>query len=163
MYGNNSNVILYKVERISSDWLDINTRYQGFKMPALIVQALMSTLPEQKKSLKFSEKRNKLAEQKKTKKAKKQNLIGISPSQEQLTSLLEHYQNGRFGDAEKLAIFITHEFPSHNFSWKILGAVFKATGRNSEAVNANQTAVTLSPQDTEAHSNLGVTLQDLGR
>ena len=40
-------------------------------MPALIVQAPMSTLPEQKKSLKFSEKRKKLAEQKKTKKAKK--------------------------------------------------------------------------------------------
>jgi tetratricopeptide (TPR) repeat protein len=163
MYGDNSNVILNKVERISSDWLDINTRYQGFKMPALIGQASMSTLPEQMKRLKFSEKRKKLAEQKRAKKAKKQKLKGISPSQEQLTSLLEHYQNGRFGDAEKLAIFITHEFPSHNFSWKILGAVFTATGRNSEAVNAHQTAVVLNSQDAEAHSNLGNTLQELGR
>ena len=70
MYGNNSNVILNKVERISSDWLDINRRYQGFKMPALIVQAQMSTLPEQKESLKFSEKRKKLAEQKKLRRKK---------------------------------------------------------------------------------------------
>jgi tetratricopeptide (TPR) repeat protein len=92
-----------------------------------------------------------------------ENVVSLSPPQEQLSSLLEHYQNGRFGDAEKLAIFIAHEFPSHNFSWKILGAVFKATGRNSEAVNAHQTAVTLSPQDAEAHSNLGVTLKELGR
>jgi len=93
----------------------------------------------------------------------KPNIGGVSPSQQQLGSLLEHYQNGRLSDAEKLATSISHEFPSHNFSWKILGAVFKATGRNSEAVNANQTAVALSPQDAYAHFNLGVTLQELGR
>jgi tetratricopeptide (TPR) repeat protein len=86
-----------------------------------------------------------------------------SPSQAQLNNLLEHYQNGRLGDAEKLAISITQEFPSHNFSWKILGAVFKKTDRNSEAVNANQTAVELSPQDAEAHYNLGNRLKELDR
>ena len=63
MYGNNSNVILSKVEKISSNWLEINGIYQRFKMPVLIVQAPMSTLPEQKTGLKFSEKRKKLAEQ----------------------------------------------------------------------------------------------------
>ena len=121
-------------------------------------------LAVQSKSLSLSQKRKKLAEQKKRKrKVTKQNLKANNPSQKQLVSLLEHYQNGRFNDAEKLATSISHEFPSHNFSWKILGAVFKATGRNSEAVNANQTAVALSPQDAEAHSNLGITLQELGR
>jgi flagellar protein FliS len=35
MYGTNSDEIPNKVERISSDWLDTKTRYQGFKMPAL--------------------------------------------------------------------------------------------------------------------------------
>ena len=85
------------------------------------------------------------------------------PSQAQVKGLLEHYQAGRFNDAEKLATTIIQDFPSDNFSWKILAAVFKATGRNSEAVNANQTAVALSPQDAEAHSNLGVTLKELGR
>ena len=94
----------------------------------------------------------------------KQESVGsLSHYQQQLSSLLEHYQNGRLSDAEKLATSISHEFPSHNFSWKILGAVFKATGRNSEAVNANQTAVALSPQDAEAHNNLAGTLQELGR
>ena len=92
-----------------------------------------------------------------------QNVNSANPPQQQLSSLLEYYQNGQYDDAEKLAIFITQEFPSHNFSWKILGAVFTATGRNSEAVNAHQTAVVLSSQDTEAHNNLGVTLQKLGR
>ena len=130
---------------------------------ALIVQALKSTLSEQKNSLTFLEKRKKLAEQKTSKKTTKKNLKANKPSQQQLGSLLEHYQNGRLSDAEKLATSISHEFPSHNFSWKILGAVFKATGRNSEAVNANQTAVALSPQDGEAHYNLGNTLKELGR
>ena len=37
------------------------------------------------------------------------------------------------------------------------------TDRRSEAVDANQKAVALSPQDAEACNNLGVTLQELGR
>jgi predicted TPR repeat methyltransferase len=130
---------------------------------ALIVQAPKSTLSEQKNSLTFSEKRKKLAEQKTRKKTTKQNLKANNPSQQQLGSLLEHYQNGRLSDAEKLATSISHEFPSHNFSWKILGAVFKATGRKSEAINANQKSVSLAPKDTEAHYNLGNTLKELGR
>jgi len=98
-----------------------------------------------------------------TPKIQKPNARSVSPPQQQLSSLLEHYQNGRLSDAETLATSMSHEFPTHNFSWKILGAVFKATGRNPEAINANQTAVTLSPQDAEAHSNLGNTFKGLGR
>ena len=94
---------------------------------------------------------------------KTKNANGANPSQQQLSSLLEHYQSGRLSEAEKLATSIIHEFPSHNFSWKVLGAVFKATGRNSEALNASQTAVALSPQDAQAHCDLGITLQELGR
>ena len=91
------------------------------------------------------------------------NIYSANPPQKLLSRLLEHYQNGRLGDAEILALSITRDFPNHNFSWMILAAVFKAIGRNTEALNANQTAVELSPQDAEAHSNLGVTLQELGR
>ena len=100
---------------------------------------------------------------KKKKKATKQNLKVNNPSQQQLSSLLEYYQNGRFNDAEKLAVSITNEFPKHQFAWKVLGAVLGATGRKSEAVDANQTAVALSPQDAAAHSNLGNSLKELGR
>ena len=96
-------------------------------------------------------------------KIQKPNTASVSPPQELLTSLLGHYQNGRFDDAEKLATTISQQFPSDNFSWKILAAIFKSTGRNSEAVNANQTAVALSPQDGEAHYNLGNTLKELDR
>ena len=86
-----------------------------------------------------------------------------APPQERLLTLLECYQNGQFSDAENLAIAISQEFPSDNFSWKILAAVFKSTGRNSEAVNANQIAVDLCPQDAQAHYNFGNILEQLGR
>ena len=82
-----------------------------------------------------------------------------SPSQEQLRDILGHYQAGRLNDAEKLAISISQEFPNHQFAWKVLGVIFGQTGRNSEALHANQTAVSLSPQDAEAHSNLGNVLK----
>jgi tetratricopeptide (TPR) repeat protein len=121
-------------------------------------------LAVQNKSLSLSQKRKKLSEQKKRKKkATKQKLKANNPSQQQLTSLLEHYQNRRFNDAEKLAVFITNEFPKHQLAWKVLGAILGARGRKSESVDANQTAVALSPQDAEAHSNLGSTLKELGR
>ena len=94
---------------------------------------------------------------------KQETVVSLSPSQEQLSSLLEHYQSGRFSDAEKLATTISKDFPNHPFSWKVLGAVLGATGRKSEALNANQTAVALFPQDAAAHYNLGITLQALGR
>ena len=74
----------------------------------------------------------------------------INPTQKQLNSLLKYYQTGRYGDAEQLAVSITQKFPEHQFGWKLLGALYGQSGRNSDAVNANQTAVELSPQDAEA-------------
>ena len=86
-----------------------------------------------------------------------------SPSEDLINSLLGHYQNRRFSDAEKLAVKITQDFPKHQFAWKVLGVLFEARGRKTEAVEANQTAVALSPHDAEAHNNLGNTLKELGR
>ena len=94
---------------------------------------------------------------------KQETVVSLSPSQEQLSSLLEHYQNGRLNDAEKLAVSITNEFPKHQFGWKVLGAVLKQTGRVIDSLTAMQKSVKLAPQDAEAHSNLGNTLKKLGR
>ena len=138
------------------------------KLNALETQLIPTTevnepkLAVHNKSPSLSQKRKKLSERKK-KKAKKQNLKSNNPSQQQLRNLLEYYQNGRFNDAKKLAVSITNEFPKHQFAWKILGAVLGATGRKSEAVDINQTAVALSPQDAAAHYNLGLMLKELGR
>ncbi|MBI36125.1 MAG: hypothetical protein CL568_00900 [Alphaproteobacteria bacterium] len=86
-----------------------------------------------------------------------------SPSQQQLSELIECYQKGRHDDAEKLAISITEQFPNHQTSWKILGALFIQKGMKDEALSANQRAVHLAPQDAEAHNNLGNTFNEMGR
>ena len=104
------------------------------------------------------------------KKARKQNINSMTrPPKKLLNRLLGHYQfgrliqNGRYNDAEKLALEITQDFPKHQFAWTILGAVLRETGRKSEAVDANQLVVELFPQNAAAHSNLGITLKELGR
>ena len=89
--------------------------------------------------------------------------ITRGPSQEQIAAILEHYQNGRYFEAEKLAAVLTQEFPQHSFGWKTLGTVLRKLGRAHESVVASQKSVQLAPGDTEAHSNLGNTLRELGR
>jgi len=87
----------------------------------------------------------------------------MGPSQQQIDNLLELYQAGKYDDAKKLAGSLTEKFPTHTFSWKVLGAVLKKTGKINEALIPMQRSVQLSPQDAEAHSNLGVILKELGR
>ena len=94
---------------------------------------------------------------------KKLNINPTNPSNQQLNNLLKCYQTGRYIDAEKLSLSITKEFPEHPFAWKVLGIVFKKTGRINEALVVNQKSVELEPINMEANFNLGNTLQELGR
>jgi tetratricopeptide (TPR) repeat protein/2-polyprenyl-3-methyl-5-hydroxy-6-metoxy-1,4-benzoquinol methylase len=86
-----------------------------------------------------------------------------NPPQNELNTLLEHYQSGRYNQAEKLAKRITKKYPDDQFSWKVLGAVFKQTGRLQDSSIANRKALEISPYDAEANYNLGNTLKELGR
>jgi len=124
-----------------------------------INRATECVAPNSKKSLSFSEKRKKLSE----KKRKKQNFKSVSPPDGEVNNLLQQYQNKKYDEAEKLARSLTERFPKHQFAWKMLGAVLAQTGRQSEAIDVNQTAVKLAPQDAGAHNNLGSTLKELGR
>ena len=86
-----------------------------------------------------------------------------SPSQQQLNELVQHYQSRRYEEAQNIAEAITEQFPNHQFSWKVLGAVLKQTGRLSESLIVSEKAVALVPQDAEAHISLASTLKELGR
>ena len=77
-------------------------------------------------------------------------------------SLLEYYQTEIYADAESSALSLTERYSKHQFAWKVLGALYGQSGRNSDAVDANQKAVVLSPQDAEAYNNLGAALKELG-
>jgi len=86
-----------------------------------------------------------------------------NPSQLELNVLLEHFKKGRYDLAENLAKEITQKHPNHQFGWKVLGVVFKQTGRLQDSLIANERSLVISPNDAEAHNNLGVTLKELGR
>jgi len=85
------------------------------------------------------------------------------PPQEQSNTLLEHYQTGRYVDAEKLSLSITKEFPKYQFAWKVLGIVLEQIGKINESLLAHKTSVRLGPQDAEAHYHLANTLKKLER
>ena len=87
----------------------------------------------------------------------------VVPTKQQINTLLGHYQNGRHEKAEKLAKRLAKSFPKHQFSWKVLGALYEHLGRRPEAISANQKAIALSPNDADAHNNLGNTLLALSR
>lgn len=86
-----------------------------------------------------------------------------NPSKAHLHALKEHYKNNRYDDAEKLAISITKQFPKHQFSWKVLGSLYREKGMKAESLLANQTAVKLIPQDAGAHNNLALAFKELGK
>ena len=86
-----------------------------------------------------------------------------SPPQSEINTLLEYYQKGQHELGQNLATTLTQHYPNHPFGWKVLGALFKQTGRLQDSVIANQKVLEISPNDPEAHSNLGLTLKELGK
>ena len=145
----------------------------GEKVEFLEAQLATIFLPQnsdslsKNKSLPFTQNRKKIS----TKKEKKKHSSGNLSNQNQikslpqieLSTLLKHYQKGQFDLAKNLAISLTRQYPNHPFSWKVLGALFQHTGKLQDSVIANQKALEISPNDEEAHYNLGNTLQALGR
>jgi tetratricopeptide (TPR) repeat protein len=85
------------------------------------------------------------------------------PPQAELHKLIDHYQNERYADAERLALSIIKQFPDHSSSYNVLGGVYKQTGKLSDLIIVSEKVVALSPKDAGAHSNLGLTLKELGR
>ena len=126
-----------------------------------------SELILQKKPSSFTQQRKRVSTKKEKKKNSSSNQINPnqvrSPSQMELNVLLEQYQKGRFHLAENLAIAITQKYPDHQLGWKVLGDVFKQTGRLQESLISIQRAIAIKPNYAEAHSNLGITMQELGR
>ena len=94
---------------------------------------------------------------------KKKSVTFLEPSQQQLNDLVKYYQTKQYDNAEKLAVSITKEFPKHPFTWKVLAAALKQNGRIDESLVASQKSVQFDPQDAEAHYNLGIVMQELGR
>ena len=93
----------------------------------------------------------------------KSNINFVKPPEQQLHNLLEHFQFGRYDDAEKLSLSITLEFPEHQFAWKVLAALLMQTGRLNESLTASKKSVELNPHDYEATYTMSIILQKLGK
>lgn len=99
----------------------------------------------------------------KTTASKSKDLFLKTPPKNKLDNLLNYYQKGDYKEAEKLALLISKTFPTHSFSWEILGAIYEQTGRKNEALWINKKAVELAPQSLEPLNNLGNNLCELGK
>ncbi|MDC0069145.1 tetratricopeptide repeat protein [Gammaproteobacteria bacterium] len=91
------------------------------------------------------------------------NIPAAAPPETEIQKLTNCYNNGEYGEAEKLAISISIEFPRNQYAWKMLGVLLGRKGMKAEALNANQKSLELAPQDAEAHYNMGVTLKEMFR
>jgi tetratricopeptide (TPR) repeat protein len=86
-----------------------------------------------------------------------------TPNATAVNKLSTLFSQGRYAEVINLAQSMTEQFPSYPYGWKALGAAFRQTGRNNEAIAPMQRAIALSPLDTESQKNLANTLQNMGR
>lgn len=77
-----------------------------------------------------------------------------APPEQQIAALVRCYEGADFGGAEVLARQIVKKFPSHFLAWSVLSVITAADGRVTEALEASQELVALSPSDARAHCNL---------
>jgi protein O-GlcNAc transferase len=69
----------------------------------------------------------------------------------------------RYADAEALARQMSHAWPNHGFTWKVLGTALAAQQRFEEALPQLRKALDLLPSDPVTHKNMGAVLMRLGR
>jgi len=87
----------------------------------------------------------------------------LIPSQHELETLLQYFQNKQYDLALKTATGLSEKFPNHPFAWTVLGAVYNQIGKLNEGLIACEKAVKLESKNAEAHNNLGNTFFKLGR
>ncbi len=80
-----------------------------------------------------------------------------------LEELGEVFKNGKYKEAETLALKLLESYPFNGYAWEILGVVLIEMGRNTEALIPLQKATILLPNDSGGHNNLGVILLSLRR
>ncbi len=85
------------------------------------------------------------------------------PNLQEMNTLINLFNQGRFSEAEPLAKTMTTRYPQHGFGWKALGVILKHLNQHKEALPPIKMAAQLSPNDAEAQNNLGNALQELGQ
>jgi len=84
------------------------------------------------------------------------------PDEKEIDTIIHHYRNNHLEECKKCLEALLSRFPTHGFSWKILGAVLKQENSHDEALVAMEKAVLLLPDDPQAFNNLGIIFKDKG-
>ena len=85
------------------------------------------------------------------------------PNIEQINELISIFKTGNLNKAEKISLSITHNFPNHPFSWKILGLIYENKKKYSESLTVNKKAIELSPDDPDLYNNIADVYNKLGK
>ena len=83
--------------------------------------------------------------------------------QNKINLIIKEFQDGNLEVAEKLAINFKDQYPKNDFGWRLLGIIYANTNRYEEALEVNQKAIKISPNDAALYLNLGHVLIKLGR
>ena len=84
------------------------------------------------------------------------------PPQDQVQSLIDHYNKAQLQQALQQADFLIQKFPKSALLYNILGAVLKGLGQLDSSVEAYKKALAIKPDYAEAYNNMGVSLRERG-
>lgn len=87
---------------------------------------------------------------------------GKGPDPQAVQQLVGLCRAQRFAEATPLAREFTRRWPKHAVGWHALAACAQAAGDTDEAIRAYRRALSIEPDNPDAHNNLGLLLADSG-
>ena len=91
------------------------------------------------------------------------NLNDQEPPKEQLDSLTKLYSQNRLQQVFNEAQLLTKQYTKSMVLWNLLGASAAQIGQLEQAVFAFDKAITIEPNNAQAHNNKGNALRELGK
>ena len=90
-------------------------------------------------------------------------MTSMSPTQEQINSVLELFTNGKLQEALDALDVLSIDYPDNSLLFNIRGACYAGLGQLEIAVKNYERALSIRPEYAKAHYNLGSVLQELGK
>lgn len=95
------------------------------------------------------------------KRRREQLLYIATPTAEEFSKLIALFNARRYVELESQVRVLLTTYPSAHFAWQLLGGAMQMQGK--DALPAFQKTAELSPDDANAHFNLGVAFKSAGR
>ena len=93
----------------------------------------------------------------------KQNNNTENPSQDVLNQLVALYNQGQITTVIKQAELLTKKYPASPIIWNMIGVSRAQIGMLNEAIEAYKKCISLKPNFSDAHFNMGIALNNYGK